>query len=402
MTTILCDSFKEMMSATTAVPPALERLTSGPGFHWFGYYDKFQFCPENRFLLDMRIAFDERLPTPDDVIKIGMIDLQDNNRWIELGESRAWCWQQGCMLQWRPGSDREVVWNDREGDRIVSRILDVRTHELRTLPMPIGSLSPDGRSAACEDFSRIWNFRPGYGYPGVSDPYAAEAAPGETGIWIMDMDSGDTRMLVSLAQLTPNPGTDNPHYVNHTAWSPDGKRLLMYDRTDGAGMGTRVFTIGADGEELRLLAADMHISHWAWRDSRHVVLAVSVPEAHESAFMLFEDNGSGMPVETLWTVPVSSPDPAWFTGGHQNFIPETGGEWVVCDTYPMGPGKEQILYLVHLPSQQFVLLGRFQYGGAGEGRCDLHPRVSRDGRWIVIDSKHDGKGRQQYRIQRKK
>ena len=49
----------------------------------------------------------------------------DGDRWIELGESRAWSWQQGCMLQWLPGSKTEVIWNDREGGRFVCHILDV-------------------------------------------------------------------------------------------------------------------------------------------------------------------------------------------------------------------------------------------------------------------------------------
>ena len=55
-----------------------------------------------------------------------MVDLQENDRWTELGQSRAWNWQQGCMLQWLPGSQTEVIWNDREDGRFVSHVLDVR------------------------------------------------------------------------------------------------------------------------------------------------------------------------------------------------------------------------------------------------------------------------------------
>ena len=83
----------------------------------------------------------------DDVIKIGMVDLQDNDRWIELGQSRAWNWQQGCMLQWRPGSQTEIMWNDRQGENFVCNILDVRTRKKRTVPFAIYSVSPDGNTA---------------------------------------------------------------------------------------------------------------------------------------------------------------------------------------------------------------------------------------------------------------
>ncbi|MEJ7618950.1 MAG: hypothetical protein WKF30_18690, partial [Pyrinomonadaceae bacterium] len=95
----------------------------------FGYYDKLQFDPTNRYVLGMQVDFEHRSPRPDDVIKLGMIDLQDGDRWIELGESRAWSWQQGCMLQWLPRSSTEVIWNDRAGDRFVSHVLDVNTRK---------------------------------------------------------------------------------------------------------------------------------------------------------------------------------------------------------------------------------------------------------------------------------
>ena len=107
--------------------PPTRVVTRGPKHHWFGYYDKLQFDPTSRYLLGMEVNFEHRSPTGDDAIKVGMVDLFDGDRWIELGESNAWCWQQGCMLQWLPGSRTKVLWNDRQGDRFVCHILDVKT-----------------------------------------------------------------------------------------------------------------------------------------------------------------------------------------------------------------------------------------------------------------------------------
>lgn len=72
--------------------------------HGFGYYDKLQFSPDNRFVLGNKVNFEHRSPTADDTIEVGMVDLQEKDRWIPLGQSNAWCWQQGCMLQWIPGT----------------------------------------------------------------------------------------------------------------------------------------------------------------------------------------------------------------------------------------------------------------------------------------------------------
>jgi hypothetical protein len=99
-----------------------------------------------------------------------MVDTQDGDRWIELGSTRAWNWQQGCMLQWLPGSKTDVIWNDREGDRFISRVKNVKTGKERVLPAPVYTLSPDGKSAIYPDFRRLNDCRPGYGYAGILDP----------------------------------------------------------------------------------------------------------------------------------------------------------------------------------------------------------------------------------------
>jgi hypothetical protein len=69
---------------SSAVPPT-RIITHADGFFWFGYYDKFQFSPDNRFVLSNRVRFEHRSPTAADEIEIGMIDLEDGDRWIPLG-----------------------------------------------------------------------------------------------------------------------------------------------------------------------------------------------------------------------------------------------------------------------------------------------------------------------------
>ena len=83
------------------------------------------------------------------------------------------------MLQWRPGSAREVVWNARKDGAFVCRVLDMDSGQTRTLPRAVYSLSPDGKTAVCTDFRRIQDMRPGYGYAGLPDPNAGVLAPTE-------------------------------------------------------------------------------------------------------------------------------------------------------------------------------------------------------------------------------
>ena len=170
--------------------PPVRAITHGPKFHWFGYYDKLQFDPSGRYVLAMEVDFEHRSPKPDDAVEIGMVDLQDADRWIELDHSGAWCWQQGCMLQWRPGSKTEILWNDRPGNHYVCRILDIKSRQKRTLPCPIYTVSPGGHTAVAPDFRRIQDMRPGYGYAGLPYPQAQDPAPKDAGIFRVDLESG--------------------------------------------------------------------------------------------------------------------------------------------------------------------------------------------------------------------
>ena len=81
-----------------AVAPTIRAITRGPKFHWRGYYDKLLFSPDDRFVLANEVDFEGRSPTLADSIRVGMVDTQDKDRWIDLGGSNAWNWQQGCRF----------------------------------------------------------------------------------------------------------------------------------------------------------------------------------------------------------------------------------------------------------------------------------------------------------------
>jgi hypothetical protein len=134
--------FARAALAPQASLPPVRQVTRGPRFHWFGYYDKLQFSADNRFVLSNEVDFEGRSPVADDAIRVGMVDLHDGDRWIELGTTRAWNWQQGCMLQWLPGGSHEVIWNDREGDRFVSHILDAVRVQCARCPAPSTASAP--------------------------------------------------------------------------------------------------------------------------------------------------------------------------------------------------------------------------------------------------------------------
>lgn len=386
--------------------PPVRTITKGPQHHWFGYYDKHEFDAKNRFVLSNQVEFEGRTPRASDTIRVGMVDTQANDKWIELGTSNAWGWQQGCMLQWRPGSESEVVWNDREGERYVCRVMDVRTRKMRTLPRAIYTLSPDGKYAITADFARIQRMRPGYGYVGLSGQFPQQRAPEESGVWKMDLETGDSELIFSLADAAKidHQGkslADKWNYFNHLLVSPDSSRFIVLHRwRESTGKGpsaeptgrftTRMFTVNMDGTERFILDPSGYTSHFIWRDAKHVC-AWTRPAGKKDAFYLFQDQSER--VEIIG-------DGIMTRNGHNTYVPGTDNEWILNDTYPDKTTREQKPYLFHVPSGRKVELGGFRSPPeyTGEWRCDTHPRTSNDGKTVAIDSPHDGSGRQVHLI----
>lgn len=378
--------------------PPVRAITRGPKFHWFGYYDKFQFDPSGRYVLGMEVDFEHRSPKPDDTIRLGMVDLQDKDRWIELGQTKAWCWQQGAMLQWLPGSRTDVIFNDREQGQFVSRILNVKTGKSRTLPGPVYALSPDAKWAVSTDFSRLADTRPGYGYAGVADRYADVLAPEQTGIWRMDLATGQQRLMLSYAEVAQVPykigdWTGSKHKINHLLVSPDGRRFIFLHRRRGGSNpeagATRMFTASPEGRDLHVLDPYGKTSHFIWRGSTHV-MAWAYHPSHGDRFYVYEDRTENVDVigKDVMTV-----------NGHNTYLPGTGWRWILNDTYPDNQ-RLQHPYLYDTVTAKRYPLGHFlsppEY--RGEWRCDTHPRSSPDGRMVCIDSPHGGNGRQMYLI----
>ncbi len=374
--------------------PTVRTITGPPGHHWFGYYDKFQFDPTNRYVLGMQVGFEHRSPRATDKIQIGMVDLEEGDRWIELGESSAWCWQQGCMLQWLPGSTSRILWNDREGGHFVCRILDLKTKQRRTLAQPVYSVSPDGKTAIAPDFRRINDVRPGYGYPGITDPYSDDLAPEDSGIVRFSLETGNTELIVSIAQIArlgqiPKAKPGIKHYFNHLLFSPDGSRFVFLHRwryPDGSRL-TRMITANLDGSDIWILDDNGFTSHFIWRDPHHI-LAQSDQTSHGHANYLFRDR-----TREIEVVGPGVLDPY----GHCSYLP--GNEWILSDSYP-DQDRNQKPHLYHVKTNRRLSLGRFHLPEeyTGEWRCDTHPRFSRDGKLVCIDSPKDKAGRQLHLI----
>lgn len=383
--------------AQAAEPPAktfeahvpIRAVTQGPKAHWFGYYDKHQFDKTGRYLLGMETDFEDHSPKPDDVIRLGYVDLQDGDKWTTFAESRSWGWQQGCMLQWLSGA--KVIYNDRQSDRFVAIIQDIKTGEKRILPRPVYAISADGKLGVSTNFSRIAETRPGYGYAGVPDPYADELHPAGDGVYVMNLETGESKLVATyeqIAKFEPAKETGGKHWFNHLLVNPDGTRFIFLHRWQYSATNkrwkTRMFTIGADGSGLHCVADHGMVSHFIWKDPKGILAWSTEPEGNY--FHLYEDESDN---KTIIGKDVLTHD------GHCTYSPDK--QWVLTDGYP---DKERMQpQMLYRPSDgKLVMLGKFYLAPErrGELRCDLHARWDREGKYICIDSMHMNDQRQMY------
>jgi hypothetical protein len=369
------------------VADPLRAVTRGPRHHFFGYYDKPPWNASGRLMLAHEADFNDRAPGADDRVRVGLIDLGAGGRFEPVAETPAWNWQQGAMAQWHPAEPEALfVHNDRRDGRFVGVVRHVEKGEIAVFDRPIYALLPDGKTGFSLNFARLAAHRPGYGYAGVADPLAAEQRPADDGIWRVDLASGEARLIVSLAELAardPKPSMDGAwHYLNHVQPSRGGARIAFFHiwHAGDKGWEVRLYTCRPDGSELKYLLDTGFISHYDWKDDDTLLVWANRPSG-AARFLLLGHSAPGFRV---------------FAGddlredGHCTFSPD--GRWVLNDTYPdrhqmrtlmlvrAGDGRRIDIARLHSPKSRWW----------GEIRCDLHPRWSRDGRQVCVDSVHDG------------
>lgn len=408
-------------------PCPVRRVGDGQQHYFFGYYNKTNWHRSGRYLLAQQVPYKDVRLAPECVAGVGYFDLEQGQRFHRVGETRAWNWQMGSQLQWLDGAPGcKLIHNERREEPtgryagFGSVIVDVQTGERKPLPLPVYVVSPDSRYAICVDYRRLYVTHETIGYSGMSDAFELRLAPSNDGLHWMDLQTGEYRLVVSYQQLRefhPRESMDKAiHWVSHIEINPSSARVLFLHRwtervEDETCFLHRLITMNPDGSDMRLLECSDHplpqlaegfdptavgtfdyekseyqISHPLWRNDRQII--VWGPHAGAIHYHLYDDADGGA---------VQAVGPQVLTeNGHMTFSP-VNQRWLLSDTYPDAATHERILFIYDMETGLRHDLGSF-YADPGlskENRCDLHPRWSRDGTEVCIDSVH-GEGRQMY------
>lgn len=357
--------------------------------YFFGYYDKSPWDATGRFILCMRAKDTWSEPDPKGEAEILLFDSNDGNAFKVIAKTHTWNVQQGCMAQWLgPDFSSKIIYNDLRDGKYCSVILEVVSGKERVLPMPVYTVSTDGKTALSLDFSRLHSLRLGYGYAALPEKTKGVALPDETCIWRMDVETGETVPLLKytdFALFEPRPEMQEEgsvHKVNHLMLSPNGKRfMVLYRWFVGQRKYTRLITCNVDGTDMYVLSDDDAVSHCFWKNDNEI-LAFENKKDGGTGYYLMKDKTQEY--EHLW----ASID----NDGHPSYSPDDN-HLVVTDSYP---DRARIACIKLLrddkPESDGEVIARvfapFKYDN--DTRCDLHPRWSRDGKKICFDSVFEG------------
>lgn len=429
----------------------IERLTSGPKHHLFGFHDLLITNGKGDKYLSLEADVINRPPLPGELFGVGYVK---DGQYIKVGETTALNYPQGARQQWMADTELFTV-NNRVNDVWGTDLYDASTNKLvDRFEATSHMLSKDGRYAYGLDYARMFRLG-GYGYSGIADKGASVATPTDSGITKMDMKTKKVELLVSVSQVAECGGASkgvSHHYLTHLCLNPSCTRVAFLHRyfmADG-GLMTRLMTIGADGTGLRCLAQGF-LSHFDWKDDTTIyifgranssldalrnnpllsnpLMAGPMKVAKKVAkFVLRRGNGGGNANAGKYFMMIADAEQPTITPFAQGLIMEDGhpmtnpinANWCVNDTYPDKEGIRTLM-LYNFVANERIDLGKFkmlmdkpdmtlcnQYFKGVDPKilssisqedlaftrsglhCDLHPRWSRDGQQAVFDSIHEG------------
>lgn len=357
--------------------------------YFFGFHDKSPWSFDDQLLLGHHYHIPLRMPRPDESVQVGYFDGPEFDRYHVVGETKAWNWHQGAMLQW-VGQSHLMIYNDFDGNKHFSTVVNLQGDVEKVLPLPISAISPDGSKALSYSFTRLRVSPYGYSYANGVDPTADQHIPQNEGLSLIDVQSGKTNILFSIAEIAhiepESTMADAYHYFSHCQFSPSGKQFKFFHRwiLNRNQRWTRMFSYNLENNQLHLFPTHEMVSHVAWRDDDHI-LAYARTKQHGDHYYLFENGTDDFEIigSDLLT-----------TDGHPSY--SVDGRWILTDTYP-DPRRMRTLMLYDTRTGTRYDLARLYSPRQFVGRkatdsisCDLHPRWSRKNEMICFDSGHTG------------
>lgn len=373
-----------MKNFLSTVIDAPKILSPDDGYHYFfGYYDLPATDKDGKHLCH-RVPFMDRMQKADDVCELGYLK---DGVFTAFAKTTAWNFQQGALLQFHQAKPDTVFYNSVEEGNFCTVELSLKTGEKKLTDRPAAAISDDGKWGLGINFGRVYDFRPGYGYAGLVDPYADECAPSEDGVFLIDMETGKSRLLASYPDIQRIAGfeCEKKILVNHINFSHDSNRYAMLVRdfpTPDKRLWTTSLVFGDREGNIKTVLKNTMVSHYRWINDRELVFFGRL-EDRLSMYLIDMLTGEWRELHTPYFCQEGLADI------HCNLVPD--GKYIIGDGYPVNGYRYLIAYNRATGTSKTLFGSRSIATDDWDARCDLHARFSADGEWITYDTTENGK-----------
>lgn len=356
--------------------------------HFFlGFHDVQPFSEDGTKVLAQRAEIEGHMPSANDVLHVGYLDFKDGHfgAFHHVADSFAWNFHKGCRLQWKDTD--HLIFNTRQGNHVYASSVDIHSGKRMDYSFPIDTVSPDGQYATTLNYHRLEYLMPGYGYLHMGEEETLKPAPENDGLYIVKFENEEKKLLFSYKELAEE--TDNTtqlfHYLTHSSFSKDGRYIACLHRyislQDKDKRTTRLIIYDQKTSKHFSLPTQGMVSHYVWNSDNQIVAYCRI-DGQDCHALFSIAEGKCVAASPIVPTVLNS-------DGHQSFIDNNS---FVTDTYP-DKYRMAKLYKVDIPSHSVTLLAsvyspkQFQTKDMyNHIACDLHPRVSRDGKFVCFDS----------------
>jgi len=349
---------------------------------FFGYYDKTPINKLNNYLIFHSADHSTKnTPQKNRPIKVVLFDFIKNEVKVEY-PTNAYNWQQGAKLQWI--TENNFIFNDydKQKDIYISKIVNsISGKIIKTIDYPVYDVY--NNLALSLNFARLNVLRPDYGYRNRKIEIDFVDNDND-GIFFINLINNNSKLIISLQDIIKLHCKDNmkfaKHWFNHIMISPNGDKFMFLHRwLVGNKKYDALIVSGINGEHKKCLVDEEMVSHCCWYGNDKIISFMRDKQRGDKYYIIDINTGKR---EILGDRIIDK-----FGDGH----PSVFNNKLLFDTYP-NKARMKELYLFDLEKNDLFKLGEFfeSFEYYGETRCDLHPRWSPDGKYLSIDSTHEG------------
>jgi hypothetical protein len=342
-------------------------ITSFGDNSFIGYFD---FIPDEfgeGKVVYHKIPKDSKMSVLPDKAEIMISDIMNLSS-QRICSSRAVNWQLGSRVKFV--AQNLIVLNNVENDYQQTELWDIdKKIRIKKFDLPFWNWNEKERFFVGVNFANLHINRPGYGYSGKHKFLTKEV------LYTVDLDSGK-EFVVSAKDVAFFLGLKNEGniYFNHVSFNPSNDKFISILLWESNGVRSLApFLTDKSFSFFKKIDCDNYFSHHCWIDS-DLLLVFARLEGRKNPEWLIWD------VEKGWK---DTDNSFQREDGHPTYSFNTKS--LIIDSYPDRFGRMKLYRYENLilSSKKVVAFSHPRF--SGPLRCDLHPRISVNGKLLFCD-----------------